>query len=104
MTLPANILTEAASLEAQVAAASPLANASRATKDAIKLNAAQLVSDTEAALIAPDNVLDTWTAPVDPASIVTGIGTIVDTADTQASLAVARGVFGRSASNLDQLT
>jgi len=41
MTISTSITTALTSLEAQVAAAQPLANASRATRTALKLNAAQ---------------------------------------------------------------
>jgi hypothetical protein len=103
MSIPANITTELASLQAEVAAASPLANASRATKVALQLNAAQLVEDVQSALVAPNNLLDTWAAPTDPIAIVTGIDQIVTASEDQSALALMRGVVGRAASNLDQL-
>lgn len=103
MTLPANITAEIASLQAQVKAAGALNAAPRATVQAIKLNAAQLVADTQAALVAPHNMLDTWVPPVDPAAIVTGILSVAQASEDQSDLAVTRGIVGRVASNVDQV-
>jgi hypothetical protein len=103
MTIPANITTELASLQAQVAAAAPLKAASRATIKALQLNAAQLVSDVQTALVAPGNLLDTWVAPADPSSIIAGVNSLVVTAVDQGNLSLMRGVIGRATSNLDQL-
>jgi hypothetical protein len=101
MTLPANIVTEATSLQAQVEQYTPLVNAPHAAIVAMQLNAAQLVADTQAALVAPSN-LDNYTFPTDAPSMVVSVLSVLSTAETQNSLSLARGVFGRSASNLDQ--
>jgi hypothetical protein len=103
MSIPANVAAELTNLENQVAANAPLAAASRATRTAIKLNAAQLVTDVQAALVAPGNLLDTWVAPSDPAQIAAGILSVFSTSQDQNNLALMRGVVGRVASNLDQL-
>ncbi len=114
MTIPNNVTTELASLEAQVTAATPLKNASFATIKAMQLNAANLVADIQTALttttlipnivLMTDSVqLDTWTAPLDPAGIVAGINLSVVAAENQNTLSLMRGVVGRVASNLDQL-
>jgi hypothetical protein len=114
MTIPANITTELASLQAQVAAATPLNNAPFTTIKALQLNAAQLVSDVQFALTTTTVIanivlttdallLDTWTAPLDPASIVAGVNAMVTAADNQSDLSRKRGLVGRIASNLDQL-
>lgn len=102
MSIPANITAELASLSAQVTAAQPLSAASRPTITALQLNAAQLVSDIQNALVAP-SLLDTWSAPVDPASIVSGFNGVVTVGVDQDDLSLKRGVCGRATSNLDQL-
>lgn len=103
MSIPANITTELASLQTQVAAAKPLNAAPRATVQAIKLNAAQLVSDVQTELVAPNNLLDTWAAPVDPAAIVAGVLQVAEAGNDQNALALMRGVVGRAASNINQV-
>jgi len=102
MTVPANIISEQAALQAQIAAANPLSRASSATVKALQLNAENLVSDIQAALTAT-GIIDTWSAPVDPQVIVAGINSLVEAAGDQASLSLMRGVTGRVLANLDQL-
>lgn len=103
MSIPANITTELASLQAQVSAAQPLSGASQATKTAIKLNAAKLVSDVQSALVAPNNTLDTWVAPADSPAIIAGVVGLLGASQDQSKLALMRGIVGRATSNLDQL-
>jgi len=102
MTIPANITTELKSLQAQVSAATPLANASLATIKAIQLNVGSLVNNIQTALMAT-STLDTWVAPNDPVSLVNGFDAVVAVAQDQGNLSLMRGVVGRAASNLDQL-
>lgn len=102
MTIPANITTEWNAVQAQVIAASPLANASYATIKAIQLNAGNLVADIQSALVST-STLDSWSAPSDPSSIITGFEAVVEAADDQSDLSLLRGIAGRAASNLDQL-
>jgi hypothetical protein len=114
MTIPVNITTELTSLQAQVAAATPLNNAPFSTIKAMQLNAGNLVNDIQTALttttLIPNIVLttdavllDTWIPPPDPISMVTGFNAVVTAGDNQSSLSLMRGVVGRAASNLDQL-
>ena len=102
MSIPKNITDELANLQAQVAAATPLRNASFATVKAMQLNAVQLLSDIQTALEA-SNVLDTWNAPVDPITIVSGFQSMVIAGNDQSNLSLMRGFVGRATSNLDQL-
>ena len=102
MAISPTITREFTSLQAQVTAASPLANASHATVVALQLNAGTLVSTIQSALTT-DTLLDTWTAPVDPGAIVTGFLGVVSDGSDQQKLSLMRGVSGRVASNLDQL-
>lgn len=102
MSIPSNIVTEWDSLQAQVAAAQPLANASFPTIRALQLNAGNLVNDVQTALIAP-TLLDTWTPGVDAPSIVSGFEAVVTASQDQGNLALRRGLAGRAASNLNQL-
>lgn len=112
--IPASITTALISLEAQVSAASPLANAPASTIVAIQLNAANLVDSIQDALtttklipniiLTTDSLLlDTWSAPPDPVSIINGVLNLVVAADNQSDLSLKRGVVGRATSNLDQL-
>lgn len=101
--IPAKITTELASLQAQVIAATPLAAAPRAAILAIQLNAAQLVSDIQSTLVAPNNTLDTFVPPADPVAIVNGVLGLLTASQDQSNLALMRGVVGRATSNLDQL-
>jgi hypothetical protein len=114
MSIPSKITTELSSLQAQVTAAMPLNNAPFATIKAMQLNAGNLVNDIQSALttttlipnivLTTDSVLlDTWVAPIDPISIVTGFNAVVTAGDNQSDLSLMRGVVGRVASNLDQL-
>ena len=102
MSIPTKITTELTALQAQIAAATPLTNASFATIKAMQLNSAQLVNDVQNLLIAT-NRLDTWTASVDPKTIISGFNLSVTAANDQQNLSLLRGVAGRVASNLSQL-
>lgn len=102
MTISSKISDALASLQSQVGAASPLNKASSATITALKLNAAQLVDDVEAALVTT-SLLDTWVAPADAQSITSGFLDVLTSAQDQSTLSYIRGVTGRVASNLDQL-
>jgi hypothetical protein len=102
MSIPANITSELTFLENQVTAAKPLANAPYATVKAMQLNAGNLVNDIQTALTAT-STLDTWVAPIDAPTMVTGFDAIVTAAQDQSTLSLMRGVVGRAASNLDQL-
>lgn len=102
MSIPSNITTELAALQAQVAAASPLNSASFPTIRALQLNAGNLVADIQAALTA-SNTLDTWIAPSDPISMVAGFNAVVTAGEDQSNLSLMRGVVGRAATNLDRI-
>jgi hypothetical protein len=102
MSIPATITAALSSLQAQVVAALPLANASHATRTALKLNAANLVASIQSALTA-SSILDTYVAPTDPGVIITGVLTLLTAAEDENKLSLMRGVVGRAASNLDQL-
>ena len=101
MSIPASITTALTSLENQVNAATPLANASQATRTALKLNAAALVANIQSTLTAT-SILDTWVAPTDP-GLIAGVLTLETAAEDESNLSLMRGVVGRAASNLDQL-
>jgi hypothetical protein len=114
MSIPANITTELASLQAQVAAATPLNNAPFTTIKAMQLNAGNLVNDIQFALttttLIPNIVLTTdstwldgWSPPADPISMINGFGSVVVAGQNQNKLSLLRGVAGRAASNLSQL-
>ena len=100
--IPTNITTELAGLQAQTAAAAPLASASHATVAALQLNAGKLVNDIQTALAAA-STLDSWAAPIDPGAIVSGFAGVVTASQDQSSLSLMRGLVGRATSNLDQI-
>jgi len=100
--IPASITTALDSLAAQTEAAKPLANASQATRTALKLNAANLVASLQSALTVT-SVLDTYEASTDPGVIINEVLTLTTAANDEATLSLMRGVVGRAASNLDQL-
>lgn len=116
MPIPSSILIELADLQAGVTAATPLISASDVTIEALQLNAEQLVSDVQTTLVAVSvvtgtnqvsttdgSILDGWTAPVDPISMVSGLLTVDDAATDQSSLSLMRGVVGRVSINLNQI-
>jgi hypothetical protein len=102
MSISSSILNAFLSLQKQLVAAGPLLSASYPTRTALKLNAANLVASVQSALTS-DTLLDTWTAPSDPPSMVAGVQTVISDAQDVSNLSVMRGVLGRVASNLDQL-
>jgi hypothetical protein len=115
MAIPSSVTTALTSLQAQVAAALPLESASRATIQALQLNAAALVAAIDTALAnastmnglvptgATPPTIDSWIAPVAPEDIIAGIQAMYVSATDQWKLSVMRGLVGRVASNLDQL-
>lgn len=104
MTIPTVISNDLASLQVQVAAASPLNKATHATITALQLNAAALLKKIRETLVTPDSVLDTWTASEDILDIITSIEGLMVAAEDANTLALMEGVVGRASSNLDQLT
>lgn len=103
MSIPQNIVDELSFLQTQIAQAGPLSQATRQVIVAAQLNAAQLVTDTEAAQYSLAGVLDTWTPPSDPVAIINGILGVDQNADDERDIVAMRGLVGRAASNLDQL-
>lgn len=113
MTIPANITTELASLEAQIAIATPLANTSHSNLVAIQLNAINLTADIQTALTTTtltnlipttdSTLLDGWKPPDDAVTIVAGVLNILTASQNQQQLALLRGVVGRATSNLNQI-
>ena len=103
MTVSADIYTAFSSLQDQVQAASPLSAASRPTILAIQLNAGNLVAQVQSALTPATSLLDTWTAPVDAPSMITGVLSVYSAGLDQSTLSLMRGVAGRAASNVNQL-
>jgi hypothetical protein len=97
-----DIQDELVELQAQVAAATPLENATTAEVKAIQLNAQNLTDDIQTALVAT-GTLDSWSAPSDAPTIIVGFNDIVTQATDEALLSLLRGVIGRVTSNVDQL-
>jgi hypothetical protein len=102
MAISSTITAALTSLQQQVTAAAPLANASHATITALQLNAIALVNSIQAALVAT-SLLDTFAASADPTVIVSGVQSVVTAAIDQSNLALMRGLTGRATSNLEQL-
>jgi hypothetical protein len=103
MTIPVKITDAVASLQAQVDAATPLESASHATVKALQLNAGALVDSIQSALVS-ETRLDTFVAPTDPVMIANSVLMLLEVATDQSNLSLWRGVAGRAAGNLDQLS
>jgi len=101
--IPATVTTALSSLQAQVATAEPLEQASAPTIAALQLNAAALVVLIDIAVANAADDLDTWDAPSAPEGMISGINELVGAGSDQTTLALMRGVCGRAAANLDQL-
>lgn len=101
--IPANITTELGSLQAQVAAATPLEQASAPTIKALQLNAEQLANDCEQAEYSLAGALDAFTAPTDPEDIIQAVLGAFGNAMDEANITQMRGLVGRAVSNLNQL-
>ncbi|WP_316227824.1 hypothetical protein [Bradyrhizobium sp. SZCCHNR3015] len=102
MSISTKITVALANIQAQVAAATPLAGASFPTVRAMQLNAADLLAyiQTDLTALSP---LDTWVAPTDPETMVAGFNDLVTAANDQSTLSLMRGVVGRAAANLARL-
>jgi len=105
MAIPQSIVTEFSDIQAQINAAIPLTAATHATKVALQLNAAQLVSDCEQAQGTLAGALDTyvWTPGDDPAKITSAVQGLNMNATDEANICLLRGLAGRMATNLNQL-
>lgn len=101
--IPTSITSALTALQSQTSAASPIANAPRATLVAIQLNAANLLASMDASMTTLAGSLDTWSAPTDPPAIVSGVLGLIGNAQDESALALMRGFTGRAAKNLDQL-
>jgi hypothetical protein len=104
MTIAPAITTALTSLENQVTAASPLAQASAPTILALQLNAQALTGQIEQAQYDAAGQLDTWTDTSQaPEMMIQGVVNAYNSANDESSLAELRGIVGRVTSNLDQL-
>lgn len=101
--IPADITSQLQFLEAQVQQYQPLASAPRAGVSAMQLNAAALVVSVQDALVAPGNLLDTWTSSQSSPVTIAGLLQVAQAATDQSNLSLLRGIAGRVASNLNQL-
>lgn len=101
--IPAGISTALTSLEDQVSAAQPLPQASHATLLALQLNAGALVETIDETLKAT-SLLDTWTPPPAAPDMASGFLTVLENGKDESALSLMRGVVGRVAANLDQIT
>lgn len=72
MSIPTKIITELTALQAEVAAAAPLAAAPFASVRSIQLNTEKLETDTTVALNDAAGLIDTWVAPRDTPGIIAG--------------------------------
>lgn len=96
MTLPADLSAQVVALQAAVAAAYPVAQAGAPTVKTLQAQARVLVQAMDAAITTYDpSAIDTSTAA--------GVQAYIAAAETQTSIAGARGYVGRVLSNLDQV-
>jgi hypothetical protein len=103
MTVAAQIITDIANLQAQVAAARPLTGASAATVRAIQLNAIQALKDILANLTLSAGDLDLQQMPIDPTLIVAEVLKLRGNAQDQSFLSSAFGYVNRSLTGLNQI-
>jgi len=106
MAIPQTIINEFAFIQTQINAALPLTAATHATIVALQLNADQLVIDCEQAQGSLVGQLDTyvWTPGDDPVNIVVAVQGLNASAADEANIVLLRGLAGRMASNLNQLS
>jgi hypothetical protein len=101
MSVPANIITEILNLQAQIAAASPIAAAQYATLKAIQLNVRQTETDVTGALTMAAGLLDTWVAPRDQPGIISQLNTEIESAHDQWRLFDMLTAVSRAHLNID---
>ena len=102
MTDLTQIKADIATLSANVSAAYPLAQAPQATLQLLRLQAAAVVNEVQAALIA-DDALVTEPAYTDARAYIKQIGWLVAYVLDQSKLADLRGFVGRVEANLDEV-
>lgn len=112
--ISAAIFAALSSLQAQVIAAGVLEAAPRSTVIALQLNAANLVTMVQQALVGgavtatgasttTGVVLDTPITDTDAVAIINDVLNVAQVSYDQRDLALMRGLVGRVASNLNQL-
>ena len=103
MSIPSSITTALTNLQAQVIAAEPMINASRASLFAIQLNTDSLLINIQKSLTAT-SILDTYSASTNPALIVSEVLQLATAATDQNTLSTMRGYVGRADKNIDQVS
>jgi hypothetical protein len=101
--IPAALQSAATFLQNQVTQNQPLTSAPAPQITAMQLNAANLVVNGDAALLAAAGALDTFTAPVGAIPIIQGVIGLAISAQNQSDLALFCGIVGRVNLNLAQL-
>lgn len=101
MTIPAKIIADLNSLEAQVEAADPIEAAPFATIKAIQLNVRSLETDTTLALTNAAGLLDSWVAPNNEPGIIAGVLARIGEAIDQWRLNDMLMVISRAHLNID---
>ena len=101
MPVPVAISTQLASLNAAITAAGNLDAAPFTTLNALAYQAGSLAQAIEAAIPGQAGALDTWTPPLMPGDITTGVLGLLTAAQTQSSLADLEGYVARIEINLE---
>ena len=101
MAVPPTIATQLAALNSAIGAAGNLDAAPFTTLNALAVQAGALASAVEAAIPGAAGALDTWTPPLMPADITSGILGLLSVAQTQSSLADLEGFVARIEINLE---
>jgi hypothetical protein len=101
--IPASLQAAATFLQTQVAQNTPLTSAPQAQVTAMQLNADNLITAADLALLAAAGQLDTFTAPVGAIPIIQGVVALAQAAQNQRDIALFAGIVGRVALNLAQL-
>lgn len=101
MPVPATIAAQVSALNSALTAARNLNAASFETLNALAWRAGTVASDVEASIDGQAGALDTFTAPLMPADIVSGVLGLLDASTTQATLGDLEGFVARIEINLE---
>lgn len=101
MPVPAAIASQVTALDDAITAAGDLGSASYDTLNALAYQAGQTASAVELAIPANAGALDSWTPPLMPGDITTGVLGLLSAAQTQSSLTDLKGYVARIEINLE---
>ena len=101
MPMPTQIVNEITALQTALTNTGNLNAATFPVRNALAVQAGQLASDIQAAISPNAGMLDTFTPPVMPQDIVTGVLSLLDSAQTQSTLTDLEGYAARIEINIE---